>query len=271
MSKASLAFLATATLALTLTGIRLVSSPASTEEKTIETTTAALTNTAVSTAPKSRLSLKELDLSDDRQVFVYGPIDEVNSPVIAKQLLELGKSSKPLTVVLNSPGGSVFDGAAIISAMEAARGPVNTLCVQLCASMAAMIHQYGTHRLMLNRSVLMFHPAAGGLQGTIDQMNSRLTLFKSFIGKMEQNVATRSHTTFEAYKARAGVELWIDAEDSVNQGFADQIVFVRGSSAAKLYRESADMKIKHLPAVTPNIPSVDQPSVVPVIPKLVWF
>lgn len=233
-----------------------------------------LTNTTISqSSPKSHVSIKELSLNN-REVYVTGVIDEGNSPSIAKQILAYGKSEEPMTIIINSPGGSVFDGAEIISAIEAAKGPVNTLCVQLCASMAAMIHQYGTKRLMLNRAVLMFHPAAGGLMGTIDQMNSRLTLFKSFIGKMEQNVANRSHQSFESYKQKSVVELWLDAEDSVSGGYADAVVLVRGKDAGKLYQEySPDMnsKRKTIPFIVPGVqPNVAVP-VVPYVPKVNWF
>src|SRR5258706_433270 len=108
-------------------------------------------NTLVHMEPaRSSIVLKEHDLTGDRQVYIYGVIDETNSPQIAQQILTLGKDAKPMTLVINSPGGSVIDGAEIISAIEAAKGPVNTLCVQICASMAAMIHQYGAQRLMLD-------------------------------------------------------------------------------------------------------------------------
>lgn len=255
---------------LVINGVVSKTSSASTEEKTIDVTRDRLSDSIqpVATA-QTKLVLKELNLSSNRQVFISGVIDETNSPALTKELLELGKTAEPITIVINSPGGSVFDGAAIISAIEAAKGPVNTLCVQLCASMAAMIHSYGTQRLMLNRSVLMFHPASGGVQGTVDQMHSRLALITSFMTKMEQNVSSRSHTTLEKYKARSRVELWLDAEDSVQQGFADQIVFVRGKDAAKLFQDSGEIRNKQqLPTITPN---TNQPLVIPVVPKLNWF
>lgn len=196
-------------------------------------------------APKGNfIKLKEVDLSADRQVYIQGVIEASNSYAAVKQILDLGKSPEPIYIILNSPGGSVLDGAMVISAMEAAKGPVNTICVSMCASMAAMIHQYGTKRYMYDRSVLMFHPAAGGFEGTLDQMNSRLNLFKNYTLKLEQNVARRSGISWETYKAKSLVELWIDAEDSLSQGFADNIVYARGSNSEKLFNTLGQERVK---------------------------
>lgn len=214
----------------------------------------------------------QLDLSQNREVYIYGEIDENNSPNIARQILELGKDSKPINILINSPGGSVLDGALIISAMEAASGPVNTICVQLCASMAAMIHQYGTHRLMLNRSLLMFHPASGGVQGETDKMYSRLSTFKAYIGKMENNVAKRSKMTYEAYKAKSGVEWWVDAEDSIAVGLSDGIVYVRGSAASKVFLENKVIATKGNVYILPKTPTPKTfPVVVPERPQFFWY
>lgn len=181
--------------------------------------------------------LHEYDLSGDRIVYVLGEIGESNSAAIAKQLLEMGRDPRPITVIINSPGGSVIDGASIISAIEVAKGPVNTLCTQLCASMAAIIHSYGTNRLMLNRSLVMYHPATGSVSGEVDKMSSRLGTLKRYIDKMDDNIAKRAGLSLEEFRHMYEVELWLDAEDAVKRGFTDHVVFVRGIQANKLYPE----------------------------------
>lgn len=207
-----------------------------------------LTATAVTAPPPnsvvnkavqpSTATLKELNLNDSRQVYVYGVIDETTAPVVAQRILELGKDPSPITVLINSPGGSVLDGAAIVSAMQAASGPVNTVCVQICASMAAMIHSYGTKRLMIDRSFVMFHPATGGVEGEVDKMYSRLGSLKEYIGDMELNAASRASMSYDDYKAHSGVEMWLSARNAIKNGFADDIVFVRGTDSAKLFQNA---------------------------------
>lgn len=195
------------------------------------TTQAAL---KVVASPKPTV-LKELNLSDSRQVYIYGVIDENNSPSIAQQILQLGKDASPINILINSPGGSVLDGAEIISAMQAAKGPVNTVCVQICASMAAMIHSYGSKRLMIDRSLIMFHPATGGVEGEVDKMYSRLGTLKEYIGEMELNAANRAGMSYQDYKFHSGIEMWLPARKAVAGGYADDVVFVRGSESAKLF------------------------------------
>ncbi len=178
---------------------------------------------AVQVTPNKAKNITKLDLPKDRTVIIYGEINEGNDPTI-QDILTLGKSSEPLYVVLKSPGGSVLEGAMIISAIEAAKGPVYTICDTLCASMAALIFEHGTGRYMVDRSFVMFHPASGGAEGEIDKMVSRMSTIQRFIGKMEAYVANRANITFERYKQLSGVELWIDSEDAVNNGFAVALV-----------------------------------------------
>lgn len=114
------------------------------------------------TLPVFDKQVKYLNLVEDQTVEIYGEINE-SSEAIAQKITSLAAKGKPIYLLINSPGGSVMDGALIISAIEASKAPVYTICTQLCASMAALIHQYGHTRYMVDRSILMFHPAAGGL------------------------------------------------------------------------------------------------------------
>lgn len=226
--------------------------------KTIAATGTTTTPTVQSKAIVKRLTtLKELNLDDSRQVYVYGVIDESTAPAVAQQILELGKDPSPINVLINSPGGSVLDGAEIISAMQAAKGPVNTVCVQICASMAAMIHSYGTKRLVIDRSLLMFHPATGGVEGEVDKMYSRLGSLKEYIGDMELNASSRAGMSYEDYKAHSGIEMWLSARNAIKNGFADDVVFVRGSSGAKLFPSNAQNTMKY---VNKRLPFVMNPN-----------
>lgn len=163
---------------------------------------------------------------DARTVVIFGEIGD-NAQTIAEQIKQLGTQSKtPIYLLINSPGGSVVDGALIISAMEASPAIVNTVCLQFCASMAAIIHGHGTNRLMVDRSILMFHNAAGGVQGTMPQMYTRLNLFNRYVDKMATTIATRAGLTLEQYNLKIAGEMWLDAEDATAQHFNDRIVSV---------------------------------------------
>ena len=200
--------------------------------KTVDTAVAP-TGAEVALAAVPQKRIVRLALDPARTVFITGEIGE-NALLIAANISNLGASSEPITIVLNSPGGSVMHGANIISAIEAARGPVNTVCNAMCASMAALIFEYGTHRFLVDRTILMFHPASGGVEGELDKMASRTEAIQRFVAKLEAHVAKRAGLTFGQYKSLASRELWLDAEDAVATGFADKLVAVTWPDGATI-------------------------------------
>lgn len=182
------------------------------------------------------------DLSPLRTVFIVGEINSFLSDSVATQINTMGadKSDEPVIVVIDSPGGSVIDGAKVVTAIEQSRAPVYTVCVRLCASMAAIIHSYGTKRMATNRSILMYHNASGGAQGELEKMLSALNMMKKFVDKFVNNIVARSTLSFSEYQTMADHELWIDAEDALKYKLLDAIVV-----------------LDNLPAATP-VPSLDQ-------------
>ena len=165
---------------------------------------------------------------------IYGPIGDNANQIAAlvrekttKTLSLTGSDEEePFYILIDSPGGSVITGAAIISAIEAAEVPVHTVCLQLCASMGAMIHQYGKKRLNVNRSILMFHDASGGFNGPLQQILSQMGMINRYVDKMFRNVTKRSKQNHEEFLKRVGSEIWVDGEDSLAQNYSDGLVNV---------------------------------------------
>lgn len=179
--------------------------------------------TVASTAKKK--TVKTLKLDDDQVIYIEGEIDE-SAGKLAEKIKRLGLGKKPIYLLIDSPGGSVLDGAKIVSAMEASSAQVNTVCIGLCASMAAIIHGYGDERYMVDRSILMHHPAAAGLRGSLEEMQSRLGLLIRYVDKQSATIANRAGLTLEQFKALVVSEMWIDGEDAVNKKFAEGLVSV---------------------------------------------
>lgn len=174
-------------------------------------------------APPAKV--QRLTPPESRTVYLTGPVAE-NSNEIARKIAVLGRTAEPIYLVINSPGGLVHQGAMIIDAMEASLGPVHTICTQFCASMAAMIFEHGSERIMMNRSILMFHPASGGSRGEVDKMVSMLSSIQRFMARMEEHVAKRVGLTMADYKLQSGQEIWLDTQDAISRKFADKMVFI---------------------------------------------
>lgn len=137
---------------------------------------------------------------------------------------------KFLFILIDSPGGSVLDGGQIVSAIQSIKNST-TICMSMCASMAFIIHQYGKTRYMVDRSLLMAHPASGGVQGTLEQMQSRLSFISRYVYKMNDFIAKRAGITAEEFKKRWVSEMWLDASDALSQGFTDGLVSVQYDDA----------------------------------------
>ncbi len=173
----------------------------------------------------SAKEVKNLSVDSSNTIVIVGEIGE-GMFAVAQELQQKAKAGKPLYLIINSPGGSVLDGVQVISTMQSLKVPVYTVCAGLCASMAAMIHSYGTKRYMVDRSILMYHEASGGVQGQFNQIKSRFRVFDRLISKMDYEVAIRAGKNPEEFRKALASEIWLDAEDAVQQGYADKIVSV---------------------------------------------
>lgn len=185
-------------------------------------TTTASSKTNVDSVSKKQVY--DVTLNDSNTVILTGAIGE-QSISVAQEITSKSKRG-PIFLLINSPGGSVLDGVQIVSAVQAATHPVYTVCLQICASMASIIFEMGTKRLMVDRSVLMFHEAAGGLQGPFNQMKTRLNFFNRFVNKMDYEIATRIGLDPDVFRSQLANEIWLDAEDSIKQNYADKLVNV---------------------------------------------
>ena len=100
----------------------------------------------------------------NREIFLTSAINDQSAVDTIKQLMYLDhKSADPVTIYINSPGGSVISGMAIYDYIRLMRSPVTTVCVGTAASMGAILFLSGSRRMMLPHSKVMIHdPYVGG-------------------------------------------------------------------------------------------------------------
>jgi ATP-dependent Clp protease protease subunit len=172
--------------------------------------------------------IKHIELSPENTFLLAGPVETENSTLLANAITRLDNGNpEPLYLLIDSPGGSVFAGTKVISAIEASIRPVYTVCLGLCASMGAMIHSYGHKRFAVDRSVLMYHPAAGDVRpGTVPNMLAALNLVDRFTAKLFLNVQKRSKMTSEEFEVKVLKNIWVDAEDAKNLNLVDDLVVI---------------------------------------------
>ena len=109
----------------------------------------------------------------ERTIYIVGEIGGRNSLDTARKIEQLSSEGKPITLIINSPGGSIVAGLQIISAMRVAKARGNEIhCVVpiLAASMGFQIFINCDKRYTLTESLLLFHPATTGLQGNKEEV-----------------------------------------------------------------------------------------------------
>jgi ATP-dependent Clp protease, protease subunit len=108
-------------------------------------------------------------LLKERIIFVTGPVDDHMANLVVAQLLflEAEDPKKDIAMYINSPGGSVSAGLAIVDTMNHVKPDIATVCVGLAASMGSVILSQGAKgkRSILPNAEVMIHQPWGGAQG----------------------------------------------------------------------------------------------------------
>ena len=157
-------------------------------------------------------------------VYFDSEVNTLATEVALGMLRKALKTGKEVYVVINSPGGSVFEGKRLTTFIE--ENGINTVCNGICASMGAHIHQAGKKRLMAQSGVLMFHPASAQAQGQVENMLSRVMLFKNMADRLDAKVAARSGIPYHEFKRRVAFEYWLMPADAVANHLTDGLVSI---------------------------------------------
>ena len=163
---------------------------------------------------------------NERAVFINGEInDDMASSVVAELLfLEAAAPEKPISLYINSPGGSVTAGLAIYDTMRHVKCKVHTLCVGQACSMAAVLLAAGDERSILPSSRVMIHQPSGGAEGR----QSDIVIVAKEITRIREKLSKiiSLHTGQPLEKVEVDIEKdnFMEAEDALAYGLADEII-----------------------------------------------
>ena len=129
-----------------------------------------------------------------------------------------------IDVHVNSAGGDVFQGIAIASALSAHNGKVTTVVDGLAASIASVIAQAGSTRVMAPGSMMMIHDAFGAAVGNEAEMRAMADTLSKVSANIAGMYAERAGTgTAGSWRALMRAETWYTAAEAVEAGLADVI------------------------------------------------
>lgn len=132
-------------------------------------------------------------------------------------------NASEITVRVNSPGGDVFDGIAIMNALIAHPARVTVMVDGLAASIASVITLAGDRVVMGHSAQMMIHNASTLSWGEAAELRKTADLLDQVSGVIAQAYADRTGTPVEEWAARMDAETWITAQDCVHLGLADEV------------------------------------------------
>ena len=161
-------------------------------------------------------------------IFLAGPIDdEVANIVIAQMLfLQSEDPKKDIRLYVNSPGGHVSAGLAIIDTMNHIKNDVSTVCVGMAASMGAIILASGAKgkRYSLPNSEIMIHQPLGGAQGQATDIQITAKQILKLKEKLNRMMADRTGKTYAEIEKDADRDYYMSAEEAKKYGIVDKVL-----------------------------------------------
>jgi len=174
-------------------------------------------------------------LLKERIVMVQGQVEPAMAGVIIAQLkyLEQADPDKEIKMIINSPGGSVIDGFAIIDVMENLQNEITTIGIGLQASMGSHILAAGDHRMMAEKANLMIHGAATRQEGKVTKLHNDLNFSDRLVEEGFANYIRHVGLTADFWSL-CDDESWFTAKQAKEIGFIHEIMPVSEISKSKL-------------------------------------
>lgn len=173
-------------------------------------------------------------LMKDRIVLLQGGVDQTMAAIACASLLFLAhidkdgnptpSSTDPISVYIDSPGGSVIAGQAIYDVMRSIEAPVVTIGMGMQASMGSILLAAGDERKMTRSSKLMIHSIGSGTEGKLADQEISLEVTRRLFDEMKAVYTRHIGLTPEYWDLICSRDTWLTAEQALKMGFIDQII-----------------------------------------------
>ena len=161
-------------------------------------------------------------------IFLGGAIDDDTANIVIAQLLFLQSEDpkKDIKIYINSPGGSVTAGLAIIDTMKHIKNDISTVCVGMAASMAAVILSAGTKgkRYALPNSEVMIHQPHGGAQGQTTDIEITAKFYLKLRAKLNQMLSDNTGQSLAKIEKDVDRDYFMSADEAKKYGIVDKVM-----------------------------------------------
>lgn len=166
-------------------------------------------------------------LLKERIVFLGGGIDDDVANLVIAQLLflEAEDPKKDISLYINSPGGSVTAGLAILDTMNHVKPPVSTVCVGIAASAAAVILSAGEKgkRYALPNSEIMIHQPWGGAEGQASDIEIRAKHIIATRARLNKILSKNTGQPLEKIEKDVDRDYFMMTDEAKKYGIIDKV------------------------------------------------
>lgn len=173
-------------------------------------------------------------LLKDRIIYLGEDVNPTTSSLIVAQMLFLESEDpdKEIYFYINSPGGSITDGMAIVDTMNYIKCPVETVCVGLAASMGAVLltaGEKGKRFAMPNSEIMIHQPliGGGGLQGQTTEIKIHADHLVRTREKLNKFLSERTGKPLDVIEKDTERDNYMTAEEALEYGLIDGIMTKR--------------------------------------------
>ena len=179
-----------------------------------------------------QLNVAQMDvfsrLMMDRIIFLGCPINDEVANIIQAQLLFLDGNGydSDISLYINSPGGSVYDGLGIYDTMQTISSDIHTICTGMAASMASVLLAAGTagKRSALTHSRVMIHQPLGGAEGQASDIEITAREILKLKDELYQILSDHTGKSMDEIRRDADRDFWMTSQEALDYGMIDQIV-----------------------------------------------
>jgi len=170
-------------------------------------------------------------LLKDRIIFLSEDVNHASASLVVAQLLFLESEDpdREIHLYINSPGGSITDGMAIVDTINYIKCPVSTICVGLAASMGAVLLASGTKGKRYatpNAEILIHQPliAGGGLSGQTTEIKIHADHMVKTREKLNKLLSERTGQDLATIERDTERDTYMTAEEALKYGLIDGIM-----------------------------------------------
>ena len=167
-------------------------------------------------------------LLNERIIFLGTPVDDQIANLIVAQLLHLESEDpdKDISIYINSPGGSVYDGLAIYDTMQFIKPDIQTICVGIAMSMGAVILAGGAagKRMALPNAKILIHQVSGGFQGQATDIEIAARETIALKRRLEEIIAHHTGQELEKISHDMERDYFMTANEANEYGIIDRVI-----------------------------------------------